>query len=81
MKAPEKPRVLTIGHSTHTWKAFLDLLRAHQVKRVIDVRSIPDQDTTRSSTGQPCRKSCGPRGSATFISESSGLAPCTTRFA
>ncbi len=33
--------VLTIGHSTRTWKAFLDLLRAHRVRRVIDVRSIP----------------------------------------
>jgi uncharacterized protein (DUF488 family) len=33
--------VLTIGHSTRTWKDFLDLLRAHRVKRVIDVRSIP----------------------------------------
>ena len=33
--------VLTIGHSTHTWKTFLELLRAHRVKRVIDVRSIP----------------------------------------
>jgi hypothetical protein len=45
--------VLTIGHST--WKVFLDLLRAHRVERVIDVRSIPrsrhnpqfDQDTLR----------------------------------
>jgi uncharacterized protein (DUF488 family) len=39
-----KPRcstVLTIGHSTRTWKVFLELLRAHRVKRVIDVRSIP----------------------------------------
>jgi uncharacterized protein (DUF488 family) len=33
--------VLTIGHSTRTWKEFLELLRAHRVKRVIDVRSIP----------------------------------------
>ena len=33
--------VLTIGHSTRTWKVFLELLRAHRVKRVIDVRSIP----------------------------------------
>jgi uncharacterized protein (DUF488 family) len=41
MKAPEMPAVLTIGHSNRTWKAFLDLLRAHSVKRVIDVRSIP----------------------------------------
>ena len=35
------PAILTIGHSNRTWKDFLDLLRAHRVKRVIDVRSIP----------------------------------------
>jgi uncharacterized protein (DUF488 family) len=33
--------VLTIGHSNHTWKDFLELLRAHDVARLIDVRSIP----------------------------------------
>ena len=33
--------VFTIGHSTRTWKAFLDLLRVHGIKRVVDVRSIP----------------------------------------
>jgi uncharacterized protein (DUF488 family) len=38
---PEMPAVLTIGHSTRTWKAFLEILRAHRVTRVIDVRSIP----------------------------------------
>ena len=37
----KKPVVLTIGHSTRTWDDFRDLLRAHRVKRVIDVRSIP----------------------------------------
>ena len=48
--------VLTIGHSTRAWKVFLDLLRTHQVERVIDVRSIPrsrhnpqfDQETLRT---------------------------------
>jgi uncharacterized protein (DUF488 family) len=35
------PAILTIGHSTRTWKEFLDILRAYRVKRVIDVRSIP----------------------------------------
>jgi uncharacterized protein (DUF488 family) len=48
--------VLTIGHSTRTWKVFLDLLRAYRVERVIDVRSIPrsrhnpqfDQKTLRT---------------------------------
>jgi uncharacterized protein (DUF488 family) len=33
--------VLTIGHSTRTWKEFLNLLRAHRVERVVDVRTIP----------------------------------------
>jgi uncharacterized protein (DUF488 family) len=33
--------VLRIGHTTRTWKDFLDLLRAHGIKRVVDVRSIP----------------------------------------
>ena len=50
------PTVLTIGHSTHPWKVFLALLRAHRVERVIDVRSIPrsrhnpqfNQDTLRT---------------------------------
>lgn len=41
MKVPEMPTILTIGHSNRTWKDFLELLRAHRVKRVIDVRSIP----------------------------------------
>jgi uncharacterized protein (DUF488 family) len=33
--------VLTIGHSTRSWKEFLEILRAHSIKRVVDVRSIP----------------------------------------
>ena len=41
MEAPKMPAVLTIGHSNRTWKDFLELLWAHRVKRVIDVRSIP----------------------------------------
>ena len=35
------PAVFTIGHSTRTWEAFLKLLRAHGIQRVVDVRSIP----------------------------------------
>ena len=33
--------VFTIGHPTRRWEAFLDLLRAHGIKRVVDVGSIP----------------------------------------
>lgn len=37
----EKSVVLTVGHSTRTWKDFIALLRAQGVQRVVDVRSIP----------------------------------------
>lgn len=33
--------VFTVGHSTRTWEAFLELLRSHGVERIVDVRSIP----------------------------------------
>ena len=33
--------ILTVGHSTRTWKEFVEILRAHGIKRVVDVRSIP----------------------------------------
>ena len=33
--------VLTVGHSTRTLEAFLDLLQAHGVTELIDVRTIP----------------------------------------
>jgi uncharacterized protein (DUF488 family) len=41
MAKTKMPVILTIGHSTRTWNDFRDLLRAHRVKRVVDVRSIP----------------------------------------
>lgn len=40
MSAQQNP-VFTIGHSTHPIEAFLDLLRAHGVTAVADVRSAP----------------------------------------
>lgn len=33
--------IFTVGHSTRTIKAFVELLRSHGVKRVVDVRTIP----------------------------------------
>jgi uncharacterized protein (DUF488 family) len=33
--------LFTIGHSTHSIEEFLDLLNAHHVKHLVDVRSIP----------------------------------------
>lgn len=39
--APDTPRVLTIGHSNRDLDAFIALLRAHGVARLVDVRSMP----------------------------------------
>ena len=36
-----KPVVYTIGHSTHPIGEFLELLTAHGVQKVVDVRTIP----------------------------------------
>ncbi|MGH9775440.1 MAG: DUF488 family protein [Candidatus Acidiferrales bacterium] len=33
--------ILTLGHSNRTLEEFLEILRAHEVERVVDVRTIP----------------------------------------
>ena len=33
--------ILTVGHSTHSLAEFLAILRAHDVARVLDVRTVP----------------------------------------
>jgi len=39
---PEQPQlVFTVGHSTRKLDAFVGLLQAHSVSRVVDVRTIP----------------------------------------
>lgn len=35
------PEVFTIGHSTHTLERFFELLKAHQIAAIADVRSSP----------------------------------------
>lgn len=39
--ASAAPLVLTIGHSTRAQSEFIRLLKAHGVKRLVDVRAIP----------------------------------------
>ena len=40
-RSKKKFSVFTIGHSTHPIEEFIELLKAHGMKRVIDVRTIP----------------------------------------
>lgn len=37
----KKPIVFTIGHSTHPINEFVELLQAHDIKEIVDIRSIP----------------------------------------
>ena len=37
----KKPVIFTIGHSTHPIDEFVELLEAHGIKDIVDVRSIP----------------------------------------
>jgi uncharacterized protein (DUF488 family) len=41
MKQHSQPIVLTVGHSTRSLEEFIDLLKAHSVSSLIDVRSVP----------------------------------------
>ena len=34
--------ILTVGHSTHSMEAFIGLLQAHGVKRLVDLRAFPN---------------------------------------
>ena len=38
---PESPLVLTIGHATRSLEEFIDILKAHGVTMVADVRTVP----------------------------------------
>ncbi len=41
MTGHTKPILYTIGHSTRTIEQFVALLQAHNIKKVVDVRTIP----------------------------------------
>jgi uncharacterized protein (DUF488 family) len=40
-KKSKKRTIFTIGHSTRTLEELIELLRAHEVRRVIDIRTMP----------------------------------------
>jgi uncharacterized protein (DUF488 family) len=37
----KKSLIFTIGHSTHPIDEFIELLQAHRIKEIVDIRSIP----------------------------------------
>ena len=57
-----EPKVLTIGHSTHSIEEFLDLIAAHSVKAVADVRSAPYSRRQPQFNRDPLRQALEERG-------------------
>lgn len=41
MTTPNQRPVYTVGHSNHSLQVFLDLLKAHAIAELVDVRSFP----------------------------------------
>src|ERR1019366_879004 len=37
----KRPFIFTVGHSTRSLDKFVEILRAHGVKGIVDIRSIP----------------------------------------
>jgi len=45
-----KQVIYTIGHSNRTIEKFVDLLRAHGIRKLVDVRTIPRSRHNPNST-------------------------------
>ena len=41
MKQAENHTIYTIGHSTHSFAEFLEMLRSFDIKILVDIRSMP----------------------------------------
>jgi len=54
--------VLTIGHSTRSIEAFIEMLGANRVKRVVDVRTIPRSRTNPQFNRESLAKSLAEAG-------------------
>lgn len=52
-----KPTLYTIGHSNRTLERFVDLLNAHGVKKIVDVRTIPKSHHNPQFNQDEIRKS------------------------
>ncbi|MFC0681705.1 DUF488 family protein [Lysobacter korlensis] len=56
--------VCTVGHSTRPIEEFLAILHAHQVREIVDVRTIPKSRTNPQFGGDSLRKSLAADGIA-----------------
>jgi len=57
-----KPRIWTIGHSTHPIEAFIAMLEAHAVRHVADVRRFPFSPRHPQYNREPLRDALAAAG-------------------
>jgi len=70
----KKFEVFTIGHSTHPIAEFVEILKAHGVKRVVDIRTIPRSRHNPQFNGEALAESLHAAGIGyTHIKELGGL--------
>jgi uncharacterized protein (DUF488 family) len=55
----QKPIIFTVGHSTHPIDEFIELLRAHRIQTVVDVRTIPKSRHNPQFNGDDLKVSLG----------------------
>jgi hypothetical protein len=73
-KPAPAPAILTIGHSTHAIERFIELLRQHEVERLVDIRTIPRSRRNPQFSGDALAKSLGHEGIAyAHLKELGGL--------
>ena len=61
-KVNEPPRILTVGHSNHSFDGFAALLHRHRVTAVADVRSVPYSRRHPQFNRRPLDQSLGEHG-------------------
>ena len=67
------PELFTIGHSTHSWEKFLELLRQHHIEAVADVRSSPYSQFNPHFNREPLQLALRQQGiSYVFLGEELG---------
>ncbi len=56
--------ILTVGHSTHPIEEFLEILKAHGVEQLVDVRTIPKSRHNPQFNSDALAESLATRGIA-----------------
>ena len=75
------PVIYTVGYSTRSFDELVEILRAHGVERLVDVRTIPRSRHNPQFNRETLSKALHNRRlSYRHMKALGGLAPCAPRF-